>query len=159
MSALCLQIDCQANDEAPIFPGPNIEPGSLQYLHRARQFRAAAAGLPDYINSEQNWPKFALAHAIELALKGFALHHARGGRIPGDPKRHDLVGWHKAAMDFGLEREPSITENIALLNELHESHYMRYPKRSARAVPDLGAMADQTVDHLIFEITRVVNPR
>jgi hypothetical protein len=144
----------------PIFSIRPTGTDAQQHLHRARQFRAAAAGLPDYVNAEQNWPKFALVtHAIELALKGFAIHSARGGRIPGDPRRHDLVGWHDAAVKFGLEREPSITENIAMLNELHESHYMRYPKQLGGAVPDLGAIADQTVDHLIFEITQVVNPR
>jgi hypothetical protein len=144
----------------PIFSIHPTGTGAQQHLHRARQFRAAAAGLPDYINGEQNWPKFALVtHAIELALKGFALHFAEGGRIPGDPKRHDLEGWFDAAVNLGLGREPSITENIALLNELHESHYMRYPKQSVGAVPDLGAIADHTVDHLIFEITQVVNPR
>jgi hypothetical protein len=144
----------------PIFPGPPIDADPLQHLHRARQFRAAAAGLADYVNGEQNWPKYALVtHAIELTLKGFVLHFARGARVPGDPKRHDLAGWYEAAVSFGLEREPTIEQNVALLNELHESHYLRYPKRSARAVPDLGVMADHTVDHLLFDITQVVNPR
>ena len=144
----------------PIYPGPSIDEGPLQHLHRARQFRAAAAGLSDYVNGEQNWPKYALVtHAIELALKGLVLHVGQGGRIPGDPRRHDLVGWHEAAMKLGLKREPEIEKNVAILNELHESHYLRYPKRSARAVPDLGVAADQTVDHLLFEITQIVNPR
>jgi hypothetical protein len=131
-----------------------------QHLHRARQFRAAAQDLPDCRNGEQNWPKYALiTHAIELALKGFALHCARGGKIPGDPKRHDLVGWYEAAVKFGLKREPDMTENIALLNNLHVSHYMRYPTQPARVVPNPEVIADQTVDYLVFEITQVVNPR
>jgi hypothetical protein len=149
-----------AINEAPIFSIQPTRTEAQQHLHRARQFRAAAANLPDSRNGEQNWPKYALVtHAIELALKGFVLQFARDSRIPGDPKRHDLVGWYDAAVSLGLKRQPGITENIALLNELHESHYMRYPKPSARPVPELGAMADQTVDHLLFEITQVVNPR
>jgi hypothetical protein len=144
----------------PIFSIQPTGTDAQQHLHRARQFRAAAQDLPDSRNGEQNWPKYALiTHAIELALKGFAIHCARGGKIPSDPKRHDLMGWYEAAIKFGLKREPGIKENIALLNYLHESHYMRYPVQPARAVPNPEAIADDTVDHLLFEITQVVNPR
>jgi hypothetical protein len=142
----------------PIFSIQPTGTEAQQYLHRARQFRAAAQDLPDYRNGEQNWPRYALiTHAIELALKGIVLHFARGGRIPGDPRRHNLVEWYEAAAHLGFERAPGMTENIALLNELHESHYMRYPK--AGSVPSPDVIADQTVDGLLFAITQVVNPR
>jgi hypothetical protein len=144
----------------PIFSIQPTGTDAQQHLHRARQFRAAAEDLPDSRNGEQNWPKYALlTHAIELALKGFVLHCAQGGKIPGDPKRHNLVEWYEAAVKFGLTREPVMTENITLLNNLHESHYMRYPAQGARLVPNPETIADQTVDHLVFEITQVVNPR
>jgi hypothetical protein len=143
----------------PIFPGPNIEPGPYSTCIGRGSSERLRPACPTTSTANKTGRNLPCSTRNRTSFEGFALHHARGGRIPGDPKRHDLVGWHEAAMDFGLEREPSITENIALLNELHESHYMQYPKRSARAVPDLGAMADQTVDHLIFEITQVVNPR
>jgi hypothetical protein len=91
------------------------------------------------VNGEQNWPRYALiTHAIELALKGFALQHSNVGKVPGDPKRHDLMGWYQAAIAFGLKCEPGMTENIAALNYLHESHYMRYPKPE-RAAPNPGS--------------------
>ena len=59
----------------PIFPPQTIGDTPQQYLHRARMFRDAAMQLPDYVNSEPNWPRYALLmHAIELALKAYARH-------------------------------------------------------------------------------------
>jgi hypothetical protein len=117
-------------------------------------------GLVDTRNGEQNWPKYALlTHAIELALKAFAFQAARNGPIPNEPKQHDLVGWYKIAIGYGLSDERGIAENLGFLNELHKTHFMRYPAPPSRPVPNPEAIADQTVDHLIFAITQVVNPR
>jgi len=116
--------------------------------------------LPDSRNGEQNWPKYALVtHAIELALKGFAFHSVSGKTIPNEPRQHDLVGWYEVAVGFGLENDASIAENIGFLNELHRTHFMRYPTRSAGSVPNPEVIADHTVDYLLFAITQLVNPR
>ncbi len=144
----------------PIFPPPSGGSDAQQYLHRARQFREAAVRLPDSRNGEQNWPKYALlTHAIELALKGFAFHSAGGKTNRNEPKQHDLVGWYEIAVAFGLENDVGIAANIGFLNELHRTHFMRYPTWTAGSVPNPEAIADHTVDHLLFAITQVVNPR
>jgi hypothetical protein len=144
----------------PIFAVASTGPKAQQYLHRARQFREAAMGLPDYRNGEQNWPRYALiTHAIELALKGFAFHFAGNNPIANEPRQHDLAGWYKVALAFGLADNAGVEENIGFLNELHKGHFMRYPKHLSGPVPNPDVIADQTVDDLIFMITQVVNPR
>jgi hypothetical protein len=145
---------------APIFAITSTGTKAQQYLHRARQFREAAIGIPDSRNGEQNWPKYALlTHAMELALKAFAFHSAGDGPIVNEPTQHDLVGWYKLAVGYGLEDERTVSENVSLLNELHKTHFMRYPKQLPGPVPNLEAIVDQTVDHLICTFTQVVNPR
>jgi hypothetical protein len=132
-----------------------------QYLHRARMFRAAAAQLPDYSNGEQFWPKYALLmHAIELSLKAFAQHSVENGKPPGkEPKQHDLLGWYQLALEYGLSNEPSVADNLDLLNQLHITHYTRYPQDWDTLVPDASVIADTTVDHLIDTFTQSINPR
>jgi hypothetical protein len=121
-------------------------------------FRQAAMGLSDYSNGEQFLPKYALlTHAIELALKAFALHS-----IPQDVKRpsnHDLRGWYDLALAYGLSQNPAMSENIDHMQELHFTHYTRYPQKPAGPVPDLSIIADETADYLIAEFTLVINPR
>jgi hypothetical protein len=93
-------------------------------------FREAAVRLPDYSNGEQFWPKYALlTHAIELALH------------------------------YGVPENPDVAENVALLNELHETHFTRYPQSRSKPVPSADIIADNTVDYLIFMTTQAVNPR
>lgn len=145
----------------PIFAITPSGTNAQQYLHRARQFRDAAIGLPASRNGEQNWPMYALlTHAIELALKAFVMHSAGAGPTKTKPPgNHDLVGWYNLAVSYGLENEPTIAEGIGFLNELHETHFMRYPTHRTGPIPNPETIADQTVDHLIFAITQVVNPR
>jgi hypothetical protein len=141
----------------PIFSGPTIGNTPQQYLHRARMFRSAAINLPDYSNGEQYWPKYALlTHATELALKAFARHND----IPPkkEPKQHDLSGWYQLAVQYGLSDDQSISENIDILNELHLTHYARYPRSQPAPVPDASIIADSTVDHLISVFTASINP-
>ena len=124
-------------------------------------FRDAAAPLPDYSHAQQNWPKYALlTHAIELSLKAFADHSvATGKRPPGkEPKQHDLSGWYKLALQYGLPDEPGVAEHIDILNELHLTHYTRYPQHLASPIPDASGIADSTVEHLIFTFTQSINP-
>ena len=144
----------------PIF---SARPGGSkpqQYLHRARLFRDAAIRLPDYSNGEQYWPKYALlTHAIELALKAFADYSIESGKPPGqEPKQHDLLGWYRLAVQYGLAEDRSISDNLEVLNELHLTHYTRYPQARSK-VPDASTIADTTVDSLIFIFTQSINPR
>jgi len=124
-------------------------------------FRDAAIPLPDYLNGEQFWPKYALlTHAIELSLKAFAQHSVEIGKPPGkEPKHHDLLGWYQLALEYGLPDEPSVADNLDVLNQLHLTHYTRYPQNRSAAVPDASVIADTTVDHLIVTFTQSINPR
>jgi hypothetical protein len=142
----------------PIYPGSAGGTDAVRYLHRARMFRAAAVQLPDYSNAEQFWPKYALlTHAIELALKAFAFHSIASGKATSkEPKQHDLKGWYHLAVHYGLADDSNVATNISLLNQLHATHYTRYPQD--RAVPDASVIADTTVDHLIFIFTQAINP-
>jgi hypothetical protein len=141
-----------------ISPAGNM---AQQYLHRARMFRDAAIPLPDYLNGEQFWPKYALlTHALELSLKAFAQHSVENGKPPGkEPKQHDLLGWYQLALEYGLPNEPSVADNLDVLNQLHLTHYTRYPQNRSAAVPDASVIADTTVDHLIVTFTQSINPR
>jgi hypothetical protein len=132
-----------------------------QYLHRARMFREAAIQLPDYSNGEQFWPKYALlTHAIELSLKAFAYHSVDKGAKPvKEPKQHDLLGWYNLAVQYGLQLNSLVARNLHLLNELHFTHYTRYPQDRSTPVPDASVIVDNTVDHLIFIFTQSINPR
>ncbi len=44
-----------------------------------------------------------LTHAIELALKAFAFHCVGHSPIANEPGQHDLVGWYKLAVSYGLK--------------------------------------------------------
>ncbi len=122
----------------PMFSLMPAGANAQQYLHRARQFREAAIGLPASRNGEQNWPMYALlTHAIELALKAYALHSVGAGPTKNKPPgNHDLVGWYILAVSYGLENEPTISKGIGFLNELHETHFMRYPTRPSGPIHD-----------------------
>jgi hypothetical protein len=125
-------------------------------------FRAAAGELSDYSNGEQYWPKYALlTHAIELSLKAFHHHSIQNGKpAPSkEPRQHDLAGWYRLALQYGLQDTPGVASNIEVLNELHDGHYTRYPKERSTPVPDASVIADSTVDHLIFTLTQIINPR
>ncbi len=145
----------------PIFSMRPTGNTAQQYMQRARMFRDAAMPLPDYLSSEQYWPKYALlTHAIELALKAFHHHSIENGKPPPakEPKQHDLSGWYQLALKYGLQDAPGVADNIDVLNELHLTHYTRYPQHRAK-VPDASVIADSTVDHLIFIFTQTINPR
>ena len=144
----------------PIFAQTLSGTKAQQYLHRARMFRDAAMNLPDYSGAEQYWPKYALlTHAIELSLKSFAEYSVAAGKPSGDHvKNHYLAGWYQLALQYGLPDKPGVAEYIDILNELHLTHYSRYPQKSATPVPGAQDIADSTVDHLISTITAFINP-
>jgi hypothetical protein len=75
-------------------------------------FRDAAVQLPDYRNGEQFWPKYALlTHAIELSLKAFAQYSAQNGKPAAkEPGQHDLAGWYRLALQYGLSDEPGMAD-------------------------------------------------
>jgi hypothetical protein len=145
----------------PIFSAPPVGNIAQQYLHRARMFREAAMRLPDYSSAEPSWPKYAmLTHALELSLKAFAHHSVETGATPGkEPRQHDLLGWYNLALQYGLQLDPIIARNLHLLNELHLTHYSRYPQDRSTPVPDASTIVDNTVDQLIFTFTQSINPR
>jgi hypothetical protein len=147
----------------PIFPPQTGGSQAKQYLRRGMQFRDAAMPLSSYVNGETNWPRIALlAHAIELALKGYVLHAVECGSHPAPtmpPANHDLEGWYKIAVDFGLPDGVGLSEGLAVLNELHKPHFARYPRSPIRPVPDLAAIPDQVVEHLISVCMPVIFPR
>jgi hypothetical protein len=145
----------------PIFSARPAGNTPQQYLHRARMFRDAAINLPHYTSAEPNWPKYALlTHAIELSLKAFAQHSVDNGMLAGDgPGNHDLVGWYRLAVDYGLEPDAEIQGHIALLNELHETHFSRYPQNRSTPLPDPSIIADSSVEYLISTFTHSINPR
>lgn len=113
------------------------------------------------MNGEPFWPRYALiTHAIELALKAFVRHRAANGNLPAkEPRQHDLSGWYKLAIQYGLPHEPTIAQNIELLNELHSTHYTRYPQHRSAPISAGETMLDSTVDHLIDTFTQTINTR
>jgi hypothetical protein len=145
----------------PIFAGQGTADTPLQYLHRARMFRNAAGPLADYVNGEPFSPRYALiTHAIELALKAFVRHNvANGNPIAKEPRQHDLSGWYRSALQCGLQDDPAISQSIEILNELHSTHYSRYPQHRVGPIPAGEAILDSTVNHLIDTFTRMISPR
>jgi hypothetical protein len=143
----------------PTFSMPLTGNEAQQYLNRARMFRNAAIELSDYSNGEQNLPKYALlTHAIELCLKAFAFHSEAAGQSHSHISNHDLQGWYQLALQYGLPDDLRLAENISRLHDLHFTHFTRYPKERLTPVPDLSAIADDTVDHLISTFTPIINP-
>jgi hypothetical protein len=45
------------------------------------------------------------------------------------------------------------------INELHRTHYTRYPQDRSTPLPDASTIADSTVEHLISTFTQLINPR
>jgi hypothetical protein len=70
-----------------------------------------------------------------------------------------LLGWYQLALEYGFPEERSVKDNIDLLNQLHLTHYTRYPQDRSTPVPDAAAIVDGTVDHLISTFTQSINPR
>lgn len=138
----------------PIFSSPSVGTKSQQYLHRARMFRSAAVWLPAYVNSEQNWPAYALLlHACELALKAFCDQCAANETPSARAPNHDLQGWYRIALQYGLPADPHVADGIDILAELHASHYMRYPDTQKTAIPDISIVANDVVDRLILAVS------
>jgi hypothetical protein len=87
--------------------------------------------------------------------------HSEGPDEPRgrEPANRDLRGWYSLALQSGLRDEPSVVRNIDFLNELHQSHYTRYPQERAMPAPAASVIADSTADHLIDTFTQTINPR
>ncbi|WP_454818874.1 hypothetical protein [Labrys neptuniae] len=131
-----------------------------QYLHRARMFRSAAMGLPSYVNSEQNWPRYALLlHACELALKAYCEQSVANGKPTARAKNHDLNGWYRLAVSYGLPGDKGVADAIGVLAEIHSNHYTRYPEAQGAARIDLSNVADSVVDQLIAVISPAIGTR
>ena len=101
-----------------------------------------------------------MTHAIELALKAYVRHCAAISNAPmKEPRQHDLSDWYKLALQYGLEDDAMITKNIDVLNELHSTHYSRYPQHRSSPIPAGELILDTTVNHLIDTVTQTINPR
>ena len=129
----------------------------------ACSFHDAAMPLSSYTNGETNWPRIALLmHAIELALKAYVLDAVERGSHAAPavaPANHDLEGWYQIAVDFGLPNEALVSEEVAVLNELHKPHFARYPQAAIRPVPDLAVIPDQVVEYLMTVCMPAIFPR
>ena len=149
-----------ASDEATdFFDNPNWKHRAAIFAPRTNVQRGRE--LPDYFSGEQFWPKYALlTHAIELSLKAFAQYSVENGKaLVKEPKQHDLLGWYHSAVIYGLQEEPYMERNIELLNQLHLTHYTRYPHNRTNPIPDVSNIVDDTVDRLILGFTHSINPR
>ena len=101
-----------------------------------------------------------MTHAIELALKAYVRYCAASSNAPmKEPRQHDLSGWYKLALQYGLQDDRTIAENFELLNELHSTHYSRYPQHRSSPIPAGELILDTTVNHLIDRFTQTINPR
>ncbi|UPK35565.1 hypothetical protein IVB18_47825 [Bradyrhizobium sp. 186] len=147
----------------PIFPIQTGGSQAQEYLHRAMQFRDAAMPLASYVNGQPNWPRIALlTHAIELALKAFVFHAVESGLHPEPakpPYNHDLEGWYRLAVAYGLSSNPDLAESISVLNKLHRPHFARYPQPATFAVRGTDTVPDEVVEHLISDLMPVIFPR
>ena len=138
----------------PIFSPPPAGSKPQQYLHLARMFRAAALGLPAYVNGEQNWPAYALLlHACVLALKAFCDQSVANGKPSARAPNHDLQAWYRIAVQYGLPANPHVADSIDILAELHAGHYTRYPDNRKTTIPDISNVANDVVDWLIAAVS------
>ncbi len=120
---------------------------ALDFLDRARRFRNAAIPFADMEGPVPHWPKnFLVTHAVELVIKAFIFLHEE------PPMIHDLVELYELAVSLGLERDEGVANDLAQLNDLHESFYARYPHPDAKPVPMISQF-DDVVDRLFADIT------
>jgi len=144
----------------PIVSPPPAGSKPQQYLHLAGMFRNAALELPAYVNSEQNWPAYSLLlHACELALKAFCDQSVANGKRSARAPNHDLQGWHRIAVQYGLPADPAVADGIDILADLHAGHYMRYPDNRKTTIPDISTVANEVVDRLIAAVSPSIYPR
>ena len=131
-------------------------PQPRQYMHLARMFRDAASGLPDIVNAEQNWPKYALLlHACELTLKAFCAQSVANGEADARASNHNLQEWDDIALQYGLPVNQHMADCIDELTEFHASHYTRYPDARKRPAPDLSSATSDLAEWLIATVSRV----
>jgi hypothetical protein len=131
---------------------------AFDFFRRARQYRDAATKLTDIENGEPNWPKwFLTTHAVELVIRAFIV--ARNDldvpppNLPA-PKDHDLVGLYDYAVQYGLARDQTVSNDLPDLSELHKQHYARYPKVLRQV--SLISGYDHVVDQLIEDVHKAI---
>jgi hypothetical protein len=79
-----------------------------------------------------------LLHACELALKAFCDQSVSNGKPSARAPNHDLQGWYRIALQYGLPADPHVTDGIDILADLHTDHYMRYPDNRKTRIPDIS---------------------
>jgi hypothetical protein len=74
------------------------------------------------------WPRyFLLSHTIELALKAFLAIHGKTAKELRKDFGHDLIRLLKEAIKCGLVVGDKVRGDIALLENVHNNHWARYP--------------------------------
>jgi hypothetical protein len=140
----------------PMYAPPSFGSKPQEYLHRARMFRDATHGQTAYVNNETNWPVYAhMLHACELALKAFCDQAVANGAQSARAPNHDLQGWYDLARQYGLPADPHVADGINVLNEIHKSHFTRYPSSHIRP-RDLSISSD-VVEALIDAATSLIH--
>ncbi|MET3842056.1 hypothetical protein [Bradyrhizobium sp. OAE829] len=137
------------------FSEPQLPFHPEELFARAWQFRNAAMPMPVMINSQPNWPKWALVfHAIELALKAAIVSFGQRGvqqPVGPQPHNHDLAALYAYAIKYGLTDRPEIAKDLPHLAELSVISYARYPM-----IPVKPAAIISQYDDLVEQIFRDV---
>jgi HEPN domain-containing protein len=98
---------------------------------------------------QPHWPKnFLVTHAVELVIKAFIVTV-----YEEPPHIHDLVKLYEKAVSHGLPHDQGVANDLAQLNDLHDSFYARYPHPESKPVPMISQY-DDTVDRLFDEVTK-----
>jgi len=126
----------------------------VDFVRRARQFHAAAVSLPEVTGADHNWPRLALlGHAAELALLAFLSRSKGSGATEDKAPRHDLAAHYQLAIKRGFPKIAQSERALAVLSEMHRTHYARYPKMGGAQA--MISSFDDLVCELIESAARV----
>jgi hypothetical protein len=126
-------------------------PGLLQLelLERAEQFFDSYRDMPPDKHLPMYWPRyFAIAHAVELALKAYLAFHGIGEAQIQRQFGHKLKKMLRAAERKGLQLAPEDRSWIASLHTLHSENRARYPVGAARSVLIIDQFVQPTINLL-----------
>jgi len=146
---------------SPPFSVPQLPLHANVLFSRALQFRDAAVSMPDTVNAQPNWPKYALLfHAIELALKAAIVSFGeRGASQPTGPQpaNHDLSALYAYAVGYGLVSRQDVISDLPHLSQLSVSHYARYPQVPVQPVA-LISQYDDLIDQIFTDVRAILPP-
>ena len=140
------------NTPAPLGKGrmkPTSETTPIAFINGASSFAWAAEELCKSLtpsNRQFSDPVYLLmAHAIELALKGFL----RSKGVPSEalmkrPYGHHLINLYTKARSLGFEENTEVCNVVALLNDSNQNQALRYFIVQSRTLPDVGCGVEVT---------------